>query len=133
MMNRRPAFVLVVFLPLAGCSGASEALPALHPLAGTVVRDGQPVAGGTLRFYPQPERPALVVNATVGPDGKFSAHTEGIRDPKKTQHAGAPEGTYKVTYYPPEGQAGATPTEAANTVTVKSGTNEVTIDLGAKK
>jgi hypothetical protein len=133
--SARYALGLLVLAPLAGCSGTARGLPALHPLTGKVVKDGQAVPGGTVNFYPEPEQPAYFVYADVGPDGRFAAQTVSVEDPKKTRHPGVPANTYKVTYYPRkvEGTPTAEPVVAPAPVTVKTGENDVTIDLGATK
>jgi hypothetical protein len=90
------AFVLALALP--ACT--SDPFPPLHPLTGTVTRDGKPVEGGGLIFIPG-SGGGLVVNASVGKDGRFAAQTEHTGKSGLVIRPGAPAGKYKVIYHPP--------------------------------
>jgi hypothetical protein len=90
----------VAVLAACGCSG--DPFPDLHPLSGTVTRDGKPVREGGIIFVPTEGGSGLIVNANVRPDGTFEAETSGFdRAGKTTIRPGAPAGTYKAVYHPP--------------------------------
>lgn len=134
-MRRHTIAVGLGLVLLAGCTDAKPQgdLPALHPVHGTVVRGGQPVKGGLVRYHAEPDDPDVVVNSEVGPDGTFTLQTMHAQSQKRG--AGAPAGTYRVTYFPPMGeqtQGGGTaaPVEVPKKQTVQAGNNELTIDLG---
>jgi hypothetical protein len=136
MRARAVAPVLVVLL--AGCGGGNQpAFPDLHPVKGVVKRGGQPVAGGSVRFTPEPDRPEFLVNAEVGPDGTFSLTTVRTTDKSGERKPGAAAGAYRVTYMPPAGDQTAggvsfTPVEAPGTVTVAAQENDLTVVLTKK-
>jgi hypothetical protein len=118
---------------LAGCDDGKPKgdLPPLHPAKGKVVRGGQPVAGGSVRFQVEPDSPDVLVTAEVTPDGSFELQTVHALSGK--QGKGAPAGTYRVTYQPPlsENQS-PPPIELSQTQTIKEGANELTVDLGKR-
>jgi hypothetical protein len=133
----RPFIVLVGLAVLAGCEDGKPKgdLPPLHPVTGKVVRGGQPVSGGLIQFFADPADPDLVINAEVGPDGSFELQTLHSVSQKKAK--GAPAGSYKVNYTPPQGdqaQGGAVGGMVAlsERQTVKDGPNELTVELGKK-
>ena len=125
--------IAVTALP-AGCDGLGDDLPELHPLVGTVVRDGKPVCDGLLRFHPTRADSGVIVNAAVGSDGTFAAETGRADDPGGRRAAGAPAGSYRVVYLPPaEDQKASQPLDVASLVTVGPRSNKVTIVLPGKK
>jgi hypothetical protein len=95
--------VLVAGALGAGCSDSGEPFPELHPVMGTVTRDGQPVNGGGLYFAPDPAtNTSLTVTAAVNPNGTFEVQTTRVsRNGKSESRPGAPAGGYKVVYHPP--------------------------------
>lgn len=121
---------------LIGCTAGKPKgdLPPLHPAKGKVVRAGQPVAGGMVRFQPEPDIPDVVVNAEVKPDGTFELQTLHAVSQKKA--GGAPAGTYRVTYYPNLGDQTQGPNPApvtpAQKYTITEGPNDLTVEVGKK-
>ncbi len=81
---------------LLGC-GRGEEVPPVYVVKGRVLKNGQPVRGGQIKFAGVQETAAILVRGTVGEDGSFTlATTRG-----KTTVSGAPAGTYQVLYQPP--------------------------------
>jgi len=117
---------------LIGCQEAKPKgdLPPLYPAKGKVVRGGVPVASGLIQFQSEPPNPDLIVNSVVGPDGTFELQTLHALSQKKAP--GAPAGTYKVTYMPPAADQHIVPVTPAQTFAIQAGTNELTVNLGAK-
>ncbi len=119
-----------------GCEGGKPKgeLPPLQLAKGTVVRGGQPVHGGSIRFQPEPNMPDIVVTSDVSPQGTFELQTIHATTQKKG--TGAPVGTYHVMYYPPQADqvAGGLPAliEVRQTQTIKEGPNELTVELTGK-
>ncbi|MDM4015703.1 hypothetical protein [Roseiconus lacunae] len=95
---------------LIGCSKPETTLgPTLYPVTGTLLIDGEPAVGATVKFVPvepskyssqaDQRRSARVPAATVQSDGSFQASYDAIGD-------GAPEGVYKLLVFqlvPPPG------------------------------
>jgi hypothetical protein len=75
----------------AGCGGDA---PRLAPVQGRVLFHGEPLAGGTIVFTPDPDRGGSgpLASAEIGPDGHYRLHT-GDRD-------GAVPGWHRVTVAP---------------------------------
>jgi hypothetical protein len=117
---------------LAGC-GSGEAIPDLHPVTGTITRDGKPVAGGGIILIPDPPNGSgLVVNASVGKDGTFTVQTSRTTAKATEIHPGAPAGTYKVVYHPPsDGQKTGLEVTAADRLTVQPGGGTANVVLPA--
>jgi len=80
-------------LPLAGCG---PALPATHPVTGTVTYQGQPVEGATVLFTRGSgnlaEGEMAIGKTDAGGRFELTTHVGGEADVK-----GAPAGEYKVT------------------------------------
>ena len=136
-MRTRELAVVLGLAVLAGCTDSKPKgdLPALHPAKGTVVRGGQPVNGGAVKFHPDPEDLDLVVGAEVMADGSFELQTAHAQSQKKGP--GAPAGTYRVTYFPPQGdqtQGGPStaPVEVPQKQTIQAGANDLTVEVGKK-
>jgi len=133
--NRVPVAVVVLALSalVGGCSGR-DTFPELHPLTGTVTRDGKPVTGGGLIFVlDSGERSRLVVNAAVERDGSFTARTERIETEGTAIRSGAPAGRYKVIYHPPSnGSKTGLEVELDARVTVEAKPNSAEIALAGK-
>lgn len=121
----RKSLLVAVWLAVAGLTGcrSGEAFPDLHPLTGTVTRDGKPVAGGGLIFLPDPPNGSgLVVNASVRADGTFAAETSRTTGTGTEIRQGVPAGTYKAIYHPPgDGQKTGLDVTAGERVTVPAG------------
>ncbi|TWU45111.1 hypothetical protein Q31b_02820 [Novipirellula aureliae] len=106
------AFAALIF---PGCSESKPIDVDLYPVVGTVLLDGQPAVGATLKFIPVDSDTGTADSskpkyrrapaATVDANGRFQASFDGIGD-------GAPLGTYKVVVFmlqTPEG--GGFPTD----------------------
>jgi hypothetical protein len=130
---RRRCLVVLVLGVLAGCQDGKPKgdLPALHPAHGKVVRGGQPVSGGSVRFQLEPDNPDVLVTSEVKADGSFELQTVHALSGK--QGKGAPAGTYRVTYQPPltENQS-APPVDVPQTQTVREGSNDLLVELGKR-
>ena len=127
MLTRFFVFVAVVLLP--GCSKTSDKLPELHPVKGTITKNGVAVKPGYVRFDPESDQ-EYTVQGPVDAGGAFELET--IRGDKRSK--GAPAGVYKVFYIPDGGadQLASTPIETTTTYTVEAKSNEITIELMAK-
>lgn len=130
--------VLLLSLALGGCGGADQPpFPELSPVKGVVKRGNDPVAGGDIKFTPEPDRPEFIVNSVVGADGTYSLTTVRTTDTRGERKPGAPAGNYKVTYIPPHNSKTSTksftPIDLKALVTVQAGANDIAIDLSAAK
>lgn len=136
-MNVRPIAIAFALFALLGCDPGKPKgdLPPLQPAKGKVLRDGQPVNGGSIKFIAENGDLDLVVGGEVNSDGTFELHTMHAQSMKKA--AGAPAGSYKVTYFPALGDQTAgpnpAPIELPESVTIKEGQNDVPIEVGKKK
>jgi len=135
MRNRvLPTLLALVFL--AGCNkGGKQALPELYPVKGVVKRDGQLVSGGSITFTPESGKSDVLINSEVGADGAYSLSTVAAEGKNAERKPGAPAGTYKVTYNPPQEQRAGVQTDPISipgTVTVKTGENDIPINLPKK-
>ena len=63
--GRNPLIALQARLVL----GKQPAFPDVHPVKGVVKVGGKPAAGGSLRFYPDPDVAGFITSGPVGPDG----------------------------------------------------------------
>lgn len=89
-MTVRPAALAALVLLATGCG---KPAPRLVPVAGKVVQaGGQPVAAGTITFYPQGDTldQGSPPSCQLAADGSFALKTYPFGD-------GAPPGRYKVT------------------------------------
>ena len=132
------AFVGVCLLACASCGGTG---PALHPVRGKVLVNGQPAAGATVVFQPvQDSAEAPKPSGRVGDDGAFRLSTY-------PHGQGAPAGEYfvLVTWYPADARGSDNPknklparyAERTKTplprLTVKTGNNDLEpFNLSAK-
>ncbi|MDY3553553.1 hypothetical protein R5W24_002656 [Gemmata sp. JC717] len=119
---------------LAGCSGA-ERVPPLHPVTGTLAREGKSVGVGGLLFVPEPAtNTPFTVNAPVQPDGTFAAQTLWTaRDGKSETRPGAPAGRYRVVYHPPsDGSKSGLEVDLPDVVTVEPNTAALRLALPAE-
>jgi hypothetical protein len=128
------ASTLLVCFFLIGCGGAPTA-----PVKGKVMLDGKPVTAGNLTFQLVPEGNSLEAGkpatAEVKSDGTFQLTTNRLND-------GALIGRHRVKYSPPnfDDEADAAQKKLAQqyancavpkdfTVEIKSGDNDITIEL----
>lgn len=121
------AVLSLLLTAVLGCGG--EELPQLYPVTGKVVKGGQPVTGGTIRFTPVgvPER--ILINAPVHEDGTFQLSTRK----GNTRAPGAPEGMYEVMYSPAKlVKGGPLPVSSSKTYKVKPQPNEFTFDVAGE-
>lgn len=80
------AFVMATLL-FAGCGGDDSIGMPLHPVKGTVTRDGQPVANITVVF-----------NSSEGYGPRGTTNEEGVYELQTGGEPGAPVGDYTVTF-----------------------------------
>jgi hypothetical protein len=137
----RTPILLTTFASLAallGCGGGTKQqdFPDLHPVKGVIKRDGKAVTGGVVMFTADPAKPDFQINSEVGTDGTYSLSTFRTNDKAGERKQGAPPGSYKVTYTPPltdQAAGGSTnPIELPKAVTVKTGENDIPIDVPKK-
>jgi hypothetical protein len=135
MARRGTAVLLLLGAVALGCGGKdAEELPTLHPVTGKVLKHGQPVAGGSIRFTPVNEQAEIIMKGRVGEDGTFELITwKGKTRESKTSAAGAPVGTYYVTYSPPTLSKTALPVTSKETYKVEAKANEFTFEVGGDK
>ena len=119
--------VVSVLLPFLGCSKNVDKLAELHPVKGTVTKNGQPVNKGLVSFIPT-DNQEWIVNSEVDANGKFELQTISQNGNKK----GAPAGTYRVTYMPPGNDQNVTPVTTSKTYSVEPKANDLTIELNEK-
>lgn len=126
-----PLFAVATLV--AGCN-PSDHIPDLHPLTGTVTRDGQPVTGGGLIFVPESGGwGGVVVDANVNKDGTFAAQTCRVTGTGTVFKPGVKVGRYKVTFHPPsDGSKGGLESEVRAVVVVTATDNAVVLELPSK-
>ncbi|MDO4588184.1 MAG: carboxypeptidase-like regulatory domain-containing protein [Planctomycetia bacterium] len=74
-----------------GCGSPSRSRPGLVKASGSVVYNGQPVAGANVMFYPETSGPDTgAASAITDAEGKFELMTDSPKD-------GALPGKYKIT------------------------------------
>ncbi len=115
------------------CAGCDDAGPMnnLHPLNGTIRRDGQPVKEGGLIFIPDGSSSSLIINGAVQADGTFAVRTEKTLSSGKLEiKPGAPAGRYKVVYHPlSDGATMGLEVELTERVTVEPGGTVILLTL----
>jgi hypothetical protein len=80
-------------LMVLGC-GKGDELPHLYPVKGRILKKGQAVSRGQVKFSSPKDPTALLIKADVGKDGSFTlTTTKG-----STTAPGAPAGVYQVLY-----------------------------------
>lgn len=130
--------VLAGFGCLIGCGSGKQqpAFDTLYPVTGSVTQSGKAVAGGAIRFTPDPDRPEFLINSEIQADGTFSLSTVRTTDSQGERRPGAPAGRYRVTFQPKLGDQTSGYQEAVTLpqpVTVESKPNELKIALPAGK
>jgi hypothetical protein len=126
--------LLLAVVLVTGCDFSSTPKVTLHPLTGSVTRDGKPMTEGGLIFIPQSGSwGGMVVNAAVSKDGTYTATTSRTTGQATTIENGAPVGTYKVVYHPPsDGQKMGLESELPDTIEVKAESNVINLALPIK-
>jgi hypothetical protein len=120
-------------IAMAGCGPTTDKdLPPLHAVKGIVQNDGQHVSGGRVSLRALQDDPNLMINAVVGPDGKFELDTIYTREKRGPKHPGAPIGTYRLTYAASSADHADVPVELIRTFTVEPNANEWTVELSEK-
>lgn len=132
-MTRPVVLLSLVALAAVGCDNAPPP-PDLHPLTGTITRDGKPVTAGGLIFVPAGGGSGgVTVDASVKPDGTFEARTSRWNGKETVFRPGVKPGRYKATYHPPgDGQALGLEVELATEVVVEAKANTATFELPTK-
>jgi len=130
------AFLAAGLLFGCGSGGKQSDFPDLHPVKGVVKRDGTPVKGGAVQFFPDPAQPDFLINSEVSTEGAYELSTVRTTDKSGERKTGAATGTYKITFTPPLGDQTAggavNPIELTKTFTVAAGDNNIPIDLPRK-
>ena len=126
-----PLFAAALFA--VGCQSSGD-IPDLHPLAGTITRDGKPVTAGGLHFAPESGGGGgLTVDANVNKDGTFAARTSKWSGRETVFKPGVKPGRYKVTYLPAtDGAKTGLEVEMPTVVVVEAKANAVALELPAK-
>lgn len=119
-------FTIVIGLALAaaiGCGGGKEYQ--FHAAHGRVVgKNGKPLAGGRLQMY-LPDDPNFLVEGDIQGDGTFALRTH-VSNPPMTAE-GAPEGEYRVSITPSQGNAPGPQLSVSQPCVIKAGDNDLTI------
>jgi hypothetical protein len=122
-----------------GCSSSTATWPELHPVKGTVKVGGQPATAGYLIFRGEDAAAAdYIVGGAVGNDGSFTLSTTHALDKSSSARSGAPAGSYRAMYMPPDAgnQVTGPPAEPIpyiKPLTVTAGANDFAISLPAPK
>jgi hypothetical protein len=133
-LARLAPIAIALLVGCAGCrdSAAQPSFGELHPVHGTVVKEGKPVTGGVVQFAPIPDKPEFLINSEVGPDGAFDLSTVRTTDTQGERKPGAVAGQYRVTYSPPAGDqihGFEPPITLTDPVTVEPKANDLKIEL----
>jgi hypothetical protein len=126
------ALLISLSCTLAGCGAKQPDFEKLYPVTGKVQRAGMPVAGGSLKFTANPEKPDFTTNCDVKPDGSFTVTTVRNTDSRGERKAGAPAGDYTVVYNPPnedQTKGFQPPVTLPVKVTIKAEPNDLTLQL----
>ena len=134
----RSALFALAVVCVVGCSNDPVVKwPDIHPAKGVVKAGGKAVSGGSLQL--RAEDAALAdfhLTADVGTDGTFNLATGNAQDKKNERKPGAPAGKFKVTYFAPQGDQTAgrptLPVELPQPISIKTGENELVIELPKK-
>ena len=97
----RPYHCLLILsvAALAGCR-AEHAFPELHPLDGTISRDGEPMGGGLIFIRDAGDPTGMIVNANVNVDGTFVGESSLTSVRGAVIRPGVPVGRFRVIYHP---------------------------------
>jgi hypothetical protein len=108
-------FALLSFL-LSSCDSndPKSTLPKLHPVTGTLSKNGQLVESGYLTLRMVPDNPTVMVTAKINPDGSFVLETANVQDREGRRVPGAPEGLFHIEFLTPQADQDTRP------VTLKS-------------
>jgi hypothetical protein len=118
---------------VAGCQPSGD-ISDLHPLTGTVTRDGKAVTSGGLQFTPvSGGTGGLTVDASVNKDGTFAAQSSKWSGKETVFKPGLKPGRYKVTYVPEsDGQKTGLEVELPTVVVVEPKENTIALELPSK-
>lgn len=129
----RARLVLLILATLTGCKEPPKPMPATYPVAGKVsYKKGGPIARATITFRSAADVDTQMISTgTTGDDGTFTLITIRVTDHRETD--GAPEGEYRVTIIPNQGQEQtrtALPIDWPSTVKVQAkDKNEFTFEV----
>ncbi len=119
----RPLLMMLIMLAAVGGCGKKK-LPPLHPVEGTVFRQGSAVGnGGSLHLAPMQEDLQYTLTAEIDLHGRFKVSAVDTQDKSGKPQPGAPEGIYRVTYHPANADEHNTAVELEATFTVQAGKN----------
>lgn len=93
---RRSVVILALTLLASGCESEG---PPLVRVQGVVTLDGRPLAGKSVRFFPQADTPGVGAGANTGSDGSYDLIA--VRPGSVKDVMGIPPGVYKVTVTEP--------------------------------
>ncbi len=128
----RPYRLLLIFglAAFAGCR-AEHSFPELHPLDGTISRDGEPMKGGGIIFLRDAGDPTgMIVNANVNADGTFAGESSLTSVRGAVIRPGVPAGRYRAIYHPlSDGSVTGLDTKIEGTFEFVAGPNRLDIVL----
>ena len=119
-----------------GCQKPTASkMPPLHPVEGTVTKDGKPIKEAFVQFVPDSGSENVTINALTSADGKFELMTLYVQGAVNEKKRGAPEGAYTVSVTMPldAQQRGGEQYQLPDKYQVKPGANEFPLELNPKK
>lgn len=66
VVNRSHWFVLLTFATMVSVTGCGEPGPAMPPVSGVVIKNGQPVPNAMVKFFPLSGRPSYATSDAAG-------------------------------------------------------------------
>src|SRR5437870_3937346 len=89
---------------VVGCKEPPKPMPTTYPVTGKVIyKKGGPIARATVTFRSAADIDTqMICNGTTEDDGTFTLTS--LRTSDKQEASGAPEGEYRVTIIPNQGQ-----------------------------
>ncbi len=120
--------VVLACLAVMGTGCSRTKAYKLNPVRGRVLLENNPVTGGTIRFV-NPADPNVVATSPIASDGTFSLQSRTMGATRGSD--AGPEGTYQVVIsMPPPAPNRPFPSiTAPESITVKEGDNEITVEL----
>lgn len=127
-------FLAALALMPTGCKQELP-FPELHPLQGTISRDGTPMKGGGIIFIPESANPTgLIVNASVENDGTFTGTSSLSTGTGAVLKPGVPTGRFKAVFHPlSDGSVTGLETNIDEVFEFKPGMNTIRIELKVKQ